>query len=127
VRYLLDTHIVLWIAENSPLLSDTAKAAILSPESENHISIVSAWEVAIKLGTKKLRLAGGLSEFYRVADSNGFLTLSVEREYLQLISTLPEYHRDPFDRLLVATAIIEKMTIITLDENIRKYSVPVLW
>jgi PIN domain nuclease of toxin-antitoxin system len=127
MRYLLDTHVVLWIAENSPMLSDAAKAAILNPTSENHVSIVSAWEVAIKLGTQKLRFIGGLPEFYRILDANGFFTLSVEREYLLQLSNLPEHHRDPFDRLLVATAIVEEMAIITIDENIRKYSASTLW
>jgi len=127
MKYLLDTHVVLWLAANSPLLSDKAKAVILDPAAEKCVSIASAWEVAIKLGTGKLQLTGGLSEFYRMVDDNGFLMLAVEREYLQQISTLPDYHRDPFDRLLLATAIAEELTIITADENIHRYAVPSLW
>jgi len=127
MKYLLDTHVVLWIAENSPLLSDKAKKAVLDVTAEKYVSIVSAWEVAIKLGTKKLHLVGGLSEFYRIIDDNGFLPLSIEREYLRQIPSLPDYHKDPFDRLLLATAIVEKMTLITSDENIHKYNVSVIW
>ena len=122
MRYLLDTHIVLWVAENSPLLSDKIKEAILDGNAEKYVSIVSAWEVAIKLGTYKLHLDGGLPEFFHMIDDNGFITLSIEREYLQLIPQLPDYHKDPFDRLILATAISENMTLITTDENIHKYN-----
>jgi PIN domain nuclease of toxin-antitoxin system len=127
MKYLLDTHVVLWIAENSPLLSDKVKEVVLSTTAEKYVSIASAWEVAIKLGTKKLQLTGGLQEFYRMTDDNGFIMLPVEREYLQQIPNLPDHHRDPFDRLLLATAIVEEMTIITIDENMHKYTVPSLW
>jgi PIN domain nuclease of toxin-antitoxin system len=126
-KYLLDTHVVLWIAENSPSLSETAKKAVLDIQSEKYVSIASAWEVAIKLGTKKLHLDGGLPEFFRIIDENGFLMTSIEREYLQLLSKLPDHHKDPFDRIIVATAIAENMTLITVDENIHKYDVNLLW
>ncbi len=127
IKYLLDTHVVLWIAENSPMLSETAKNAVLDENAEKYVSIVSAWEVAIKLGTKKLRLDGGLPEFFRMIDNNGLYTVSVEREYLYQLSILPDFHKDPFDRLLIATAIAEEMTLISIDENIHKYNVSFLW
>ena len=121
MKYLLDTHIVLWVAENSPLLTDRIKAVILDKNTEKYVSIVSAWEIAIKLGTRKLSLDGGLPEFFRMIDDNGFFTLSLEREYLQLIPDLPDCHKDPFDRLIIATAIVEKMTLITADENMYRH------
>jgi len=127
MKYLLDTHVVLWVAENSPLLSDKVKSIILDKNSEKYVSIVSAWEVSIKLGTDKLHLDGGLSEFFRMIDDNGFFSLSLEREYLQLIPNLPNHHKDPFDRLLVATAMAENMILITIDENIHNYDVTCLW
>ena len=64
MKCLLDTHVVLWVAENSPMLSDIAKAAILDEDNEKYVSLTSAWEIAIKLGTSKLRLDGGLPEFF---------------------------------------------------------------
>ena len=91
------------------------------------VSIVSAWEVAIKLGTQKLRLEGGLAEFFRIVDDNGLIVLGLEREYLQRVQELPFFHRDPFDRLLVATAVAERMTLVSIDENIPKYPVSWLW
>jgi PIN domain nuclease of toxin-antitoxin system len=127
MKYLLDTHVVLWMAENSPMLSDAAKLAILDKHSLKFVSIVSAWEVAIKLTTGKLRLEGGLEEFFRIMDENGLQVLGVERAYLQKIQTLPFFHKDPFDRLLIATAIIENMTLISIDENVPKYEVSWLW
>lgn len=126
-RYLLDTHVVLWMAENSPMLSNAAKQAILDKNSFKFVSIVSAWEVAIKLATGKLRLEGGLEEFFRIMDENGLQILGIERAYLQRIQTLPFWHKDPFDRLLVATAIIENMVLISADENMPKYEVSWLW
>jgi PIN domain nuclease of toxin-antitoxin system len=127
VKYLLDTHVVLWMAENSPHLSGRARQVILDAESEKFVSIVSAWEVAIKLGTQKLRLEGGLAEFFRIVDDNGLIVLGLEREYLQRVQELPFFHRDPFDRLLVATAVAERMTLVSIDENIPKYPVSWLW
>ena len=127
MKYLLDTHVVLWAAENSPLLSEKVKTVILNENAEKFVSVASAWEIAIKLGTQKLHLDGGLPEFFRMIDCNGFITLSVEREYLQLITQLPDFHKDPFDRLIVATAITENMTLVTVDENIQKYNILWLW
>jgi len=127
MKYLLDTHVVLWTAANSPMLSDNAKAAILDKNSEKYVSITSAWEVAIKLGTQKLQLDGGLPEFFRMIDDNGFYLLPVAKEYLHLIPNLQEHHKDPFDRLLIATSITEKMTLITVDDNIHKYNITCLW
>ena len=127
MKYLLDTHVVLWVAGNSPLLSEKAKTVILDKSSELYVSIVSAWEVAIKLGTSKLHLEGGLSEFFRMIDDNGFATLAVERDYLLQLQNLPDFHKDPFDRLIIATAAIEGMTMITNDENIQRYNTPGVW
>ena len=127
MKYLLDTHVILWIAENSPLLTEKVKEVILDKNSEKYVSIASVWEVAIKLGTHKLNLDGGLPEFFRMIDDNGFFSLSLEREYLQLIPNLPNHHKDPFDRLLITTAIVENMILITMDKNIHSYNVNCLW
>ena len=96
-------------------------------KNKKYISIVSAWEVAIKLGTKKLTLDGGLPEFFKIIDKNGFILLTIEKNDLKSVPDLRLIHRDPFDRLLISTAIAKKFIIITADENIQKYDVSWIW
>ena len=127
MRYLLDTHVVLWVATNASMLSTKARDVLSDRDNEFFISIASAWEVAIKLGTNKLQLTGGLPEFYRIVSENGLIILPIERKYIEQIPDLPDYHKDPFDRMIIATAIAEDMTLITVDENIHMYKVPLLW
>ena len=110
-KYLLDTHVVLWITSDPSKLTDRVKKA-LSSEAVKCVSIASAWEVAIKLGKNTpdkiiLDLPGGLPEFYKMLDYNEFLTLPVKRPYLLYVPSLPLFHKDPFDRLIIATAISE--------------------
>ena len=128
---LLDTHIVLWIATNPSKLTNKAKEA-LSGDAVKCVSIASAWEVAIKLGINKpdnivIDLPGGLPEFYRILDFNDFLILPVEKPYLLHIPSLPFHHKDPFDRLIISTAISEELTLITADEDMQKYDIPWIW
>ena len=128
-KFLLDTHVVLWIAENSPNIPSKIKQ-ILSCHTVKCVSIASAWEIAIKLGNKgnkTINLPGGLPEFYKMVDFNTFFTLPIKRTYLIQLLSLPFIHKDPFDRLLIATALVEGLTIITADENIHQYNVPWVW
>jgi len=127
VNLLLDTHVILWLAQGGGKLSPPATQALCDENNVRHVSIASAWEVAIKLNAKKLRFDGGLSEFYRVVDRNDFFETGVRRKYLSLLSGLDDIHNDPFDRLLIATALSENFTIVTADENIHKYKVSWLW
>ena len=126
MKYLLDTHVVLWFAEHSKKLSDAAYSAVQDEDAEIFVSIASAWEVAVKISIGKLDLDGGLPEFFRMIDSNNFFLLSVQRVYLLQMINLPEHHRDPFDRMIIATAVMEDMTLITIDENIHRYNEPTL-
>jgi PIN domain nuclease of toxin-antitoxin system len=127
MNLLLDTHIILWLASDSSNLSTNAKRALADENNIRYVSIASAWEVAIKLRAQKLRFDGGLSEFYRVIDHNDFYETGVNREYLNLLEEIEDIHKDPFDRLLIATALAEKFTIVSADENIHKYKVAWLW
>ena len=122
MNYLLDTHIILWLAEDSPKLSNTAKNIILDASIEKWVSIASCWEVSIKLSLNKLELYGGTAEFFRIITENGFGLLQVMEEHLIDLETLPFHHRDPFDRLLVATAMAEKMILLTDDSQILAYA-----
>ncbi|MCL2095699.1 MAG: type II toxin-antitoxin system VapC family toxin [Oscillospiraceae bacterium] len=125
-KYLLDTCVVLWIAENSPLISQKARQ-ILCKDDLKYVSIASAWEAAIKISKGKLGLTGGLAEFYGIIDYNELEILPVKKEYLSHLTDMPFIHKDPFDRLLVSTAIADNLTIITSDENIQKYDVEWVW
>ncbi len=127
MKNLLDTHTVLWLAVNSSALSQTAKDAIFDPENESFVSLASAWEIAIKVSTGKLRLSGGVSEFFNIVHENGFELLPIKEEHVRCVETLPFLHRDPFDRILVASALSEEMLLLTADTNIRRYDVASLW
>ena len=125
--YLLDTHTVLWLAENASQLSDTAKQAIFDTDKKKYVSIASAWEVAIKCSLGKLEIEGGTNEFFRILDENGFILLPVEREYVECVQSLPFIHRDPFDRMIIASALSERLCLVTADESIHAYNVPYIW
>ena len=122
MKYLLDTHVVLWLAENSPMLSDVAKTIILDETNEKYVSIVSCWEVSIKLSLGKLDLLGGTSEFFRIIHENGLGLLQVTEEQLIVLESLPFHHRDPFDRLLAATAIADRLILLSGDSQLSAYA-----
>ena len=127
MRLLLDTHIVLWLASSPGKLPAGVIDALFDPRNTRYVSIASSWEVAIKLDSGKLKLNGGLPKFYRYIDKNSFIETGVTREYLNLLDTLEDFHQDPFDRLLIATALAENFTIVTADENIHRYNVNWIW
>lgn len=124
--YLLDTHIVLWFAQGSDQLPRTALDAIVDPQSTCGVSMASAWEVAIKLSLGKLELDGGTAGFFEILDANGFALLPVGRAEVTTVETLPFHHRDPFDRLLIATATTRNLTLISVDAAFSAYDIRTL-
>jgi len=126
-RYLLDTHTAMWFLNGDKSISKTAKEAILNTNNIKYLSIASAWEIAIKLSIGKLDIVKSTADFLHDAEENGFIIIPIERASLSILETLPLIHRDPFDRLIIATAITEQMTLITDDENIAKYEVSQIW
>jgi len=128
MKLLLDTHTALWWVNEYEKLSVTAKAALRDDVHSLHISIVSAWEIAIKISLGKLpRLNGGICAFLARLENMPVTLHSVTARHVAMVEALPFIHRDPFDRLLVATAKADGMTILTADENIRKYDVSSVW
>ena len=89
--------------------------------------MISAWELTIKIGIGKLRFPGDAAGFVQVAQNNDIAIISLETAHLTTLKELPMIHRDPFDRLLIATALAEEMTLITVDENIQRYEVSQIW
>ncbi|MFJ1592983.1 type II toxin-antitoxin system VapC family toxin [Kitasatospora albolonga] len=122
MRLLLDTHVVLWWLGDSDELSDQVKG-LLDTEPSVHLSAVSAWEIAIKQSLGKLDGPDDLAE--RVRDSQ-FTALPVTAGHGVRAGRLPALHRDPFDRILVAQAQTEGMTIVTRDQWIPRYDVQVM-
>ena len=127
MRYLLDTHAVIWHFNDSTKLSPKVTAIIDNPKNTIYISSISLWEIAIKINIGKLDMDITLDELLIEIKDNDFYILQIEDEYLKGLSDLPFIHRDPFDRLLIATANSEKITILTTDENIKKYDVKWFW
>jgi PIN domain nuclease of toxin-antitoxin system len=127
MRYLLDTHTALWALGNKAQLSPKAVAIISDVTVSLVLSVASAWEVAIKVSIGKLEFDGGVASFLARMKENGIIILNVGERHVESVEALPYIHRDPFDRLLVATALADDMTIVTADENIQKYSVNWVW
>ena len=91
------------------------------------MSIVSAWEVAIKVSIDKLVFEGGSEAFLAAIEANNIDLLGIDSEYIKVVEKLPFIHRDPFDRIIIASALAEGFTIITDDDNIKKYNVLWIW
>jgi len=128
MRFLLDTHTAFWEFTDSLELSDKVKSVIDDHRNEIFVSIVSAWEIAIKrsLNRDKTSLCS-TAEFLDEIAASGFRLISLESNHVRLVETLPYHHRDPFDRLLICTAIAEDMTFLSADEHIPQYDVKWLW
>ena len=125
--YLLDTHTAIWFFNGSDTLSKTADSIICDLSNPIYISIVSVWELAIKTGIGKLEFIGKTSGFIRLAEKNEITILPIKPSHLAVYESLPMIHRDPFDRLLIATALDEQMSLISADRNIAQYDVPLIW
>ncbi len=124
MRILLDTHIFLWWINDTPELSPKARKAIANPANECLVSMASHWEMAIKLSLGKLKIGGNFATFVpEQLALNGFHTLGVEFRHTARLIALPFHHRDPFDRLLAAQALEEKLPIVSADPVFRHYGV----
>lgn len=127
MKLLLDTHTFLWFIDDSPRLSARAKV-LLESDADLLLSVASLWEFAIKASIGKLKLAQPYNVFVpqQLAD-NEIEILPISLAHLEIISSLPFYHRDPFDRLIIAQAMIEQLPIISIDVVFDAYAVKRLW
>ena len=126
MKYLLDTHVALWVLKGESI-SDKAKIVLDDVALDVYVSIVSAWEIAIKISLGKLKYIGGARAFLNDIKLNEFGLLGVKESHIEQVENLEYHHRDPFDRLLIASAIAEDMILISADENIPQYNVNWLW
>jgi PIN domain nuclease of toxin-antitoxin system len=128
VRVLVDTHVLLWMMSRSARLSGTAREALADPINELCFSIAGYWEMGIKMSLGKLELAPGWDHAIpREMARNGIDVLPITPAHVHEVTKLPWIHRDPFDRLMIAQAIVEKATILTSDRSFPEYEVAVLW
>ena len=128
MRVLLDTHTFLWYVWDAPELSDRAIEIIEDPENEKLVSLVSVWEMAIKVSLGKLQLNRPFGELQaELIDANGFTLMPIEYRHTVLVSALPFHHKDPFDRLLIAQSLSEDVPLIGTDAAFDAYGVKRLW
>jgi PIN domain nuclease of toxin-antitoxin system len=123
MKFLLDTHVLIWSLENNPLLSEEARTAIIDGRNRIFVSAASVWEISIKVKMGKLSVPDNLAE---ELEQHRFSKLDIKFTHAHLAGRLPEIHKDPFDRMLIAQAITEQMTIITGDRKILQYHVETL-
>jgi len=123
MKYLLDTHVLLWWLNDDQTLSQKARNIISDGKNVIFVSAAIIWEIRIKEALGKLKIP---KNFKEVLAKESFLNLAITSEHAHAIQQLPAIHRDPFDRILIAQAKIEKMTLISRDQKIMKYQIPVL-
>jgi len=127
MNYLVDTHALLWMMFEPRKLSQKAQDVLANKNLNKFVSITSLWEIAIKNRIGKLPLPMGIAGTVSKVDSLGVGQIGVDRRHIEMFNSLPLLHRDPFDGIIIATALSERMTLITGDENIQKYDVPWVW
>lgn len=125
---LLDTHALLWIVTDDVQLSKKARKIFLDEENEIFISVASLWEIAIKVSLKRLNLGQTLNEFYiRHIVGNKIRLMDIKVEHLAELEYLEFHHRDPFDRLIISQAIVEKIHVLSKDKVLSKYPIKRIW
>lgn len=131
MRLLLDTHVLLWVKADPGRLGDASRRAIVEPKNEVFVSLASAWELCVKAAAGKLlgnhaALIGSEDVFREQLDASGLELLPIGLSHVIETVRMPMHHRDPFDRLLIAQASIEDLTIVTADQAFRAYGARIL-
>ncbi|MEX1041434.1 MAG: type II toxin-antitoxin system VapC family toxin [Pirellulaceae bacterium] len=128
MRLLLDTHTLLWFVENDPKLSSKALDALADPNNDLLLSPATYSELAIKVGLGKYQLSDPLADYINEAIRLYQLTiLPIDVQHAAMIATLPQHHRDPFDRLLIAQAIVEQVSLVSSDIAFEPNPITRLW
>ncbi len=123
MNLLLDTHVLIWALENNPILSGQAREVIIDGKNIVFISAVTIWEISIKKAMGKLKSPDNLLDEIRL---HHFTPLNINFEHAQLAGKLPPIHKDPFDRMLIAQTMIEKLTLVTKDKAITQYDISII-
>lgn len=124
MNLLLDTHVFLWAVDNNPNLSPAAREAIVGGSNIVYISAATAWEISIKRTIGKLKIPE--SDYLEELRLHRFLPLSITTEHALAVENLPPHHKDPFDRMLIAQALEEKLVLVTRDPRLKAYDVRII-
>ena len=128
MKLLLDTHTFLWFIEGNPNLSDAARNLIEEQGNQRFLNVTSLWEMSIKVSINRLKLGITLTELVKCqVYGNAIELLEIQPEHLDELAKLPFYHKDPFDRLIIAQSLAENMPVLTGDSAFESYPVTVLW
>jgi PIN domain nuclease of toxin-antitoxin system len=120
MNLLVDTHVLLWWLGDSPELPAVARELLIDNANIVHVSVASIWEISIKKSTGKLKIPDAYQD---TIASQGFVELPMTWTHARAAGELPPIHRDPFDRMLIAQAIVERLSLLTVDTDVRKYAV----
>ncbi len=124
MNLLLDTHVFLWAVDDNPKLSAKARAAIVAGSNVVFVSAATAWEISIKKAIGKLKAPQG--DYLEELRLHRFTSLDISTEHALAVENLPHYHKDPFDRMLIAQAQVERLTLVTGDLRLKAYPVKIL-
>jgi len=127
MNVLLDTHALLWFYSGDAQLSLTSQALIKDTSNNCYVSIASIWEITIKYNIGKLELENPLTDLFEFIKRNQISVIPIEFDHLLKLSSLPLIHRDPFDRIIIAQGITEKLTVISKDRFFTDYDLPIIW
>lgn len=127
MRYLLDTHTLLWFLQDDPQLPEKVGNEIANVENSCYVSIASLWEIAIKINLGKLAIKFPFVKFASYLADNDIEVLQIGFDHLIQVATLNLHHRDPFDRIIIAQGLVENLMIISKDENFPNYTDRILW
>lgn len=128
MNLLLDSHAFLWFIDGSAKLSPKARELIEDQENAKLVSVASLWEIGIKISLGRLTLAQPFEELIpRQIELNGFALLPLRIAHIAKVISLPFHHRDPFDRILLAQCMVEKLSVVSVDTAFDKYPVCRLW
>lgn len=126
-KFLIDTYTLLWYRAADERIGKRVIEIFSNPDAIKIISIATFWELAIKQSLGKLSLEEDLNNLYNDVVYSGFEISPIEMEQINVLQTLPYHHKDPFDRILIATAIAQNIPIISKDQHFSKYSIQTIW
>lgn len=127
MQALMDTHTLVWFAWDMPELPARVKAALENPETVNQVSVASFWEIGIKVSLGKWDLPGDVLALQALVEAQGIEIVPIAVPAIQLITTMEPHHKDPFDRMIAATALVSGTTLFSRDTIFDLYGVPRQW